>query len=91
MNWRLDQEAGESWISQTFGLFKLKGMFSEFHDNLEEDPRRPRNTRMLGGSALSLSLPSKEFESAKARSWNQDRSSFAMSRQVHACSAIQRK
>jgi hypothetical protein len=57
MNWRLDQEGGESWISQTFGLFKLKGMFSEFHDNLEEDPRRPRNTRMLGGSALSLSLP----------------------------------
>jgi hypothetical protein len=57
MNWRLDQEGGESWISQSFGLFKIKGMFSEFHDNLDEDPGKPRNTRRLGGTALSVSLP----------------------------------
>ena len=56
-NWRLDQEGGESWIAQAFGRFKIKGMFSEFHDNLEEDPHRSRNTRMMGGSALSLDLP----------------------------------
>ena len=56
-NWRLDQEGGESWISQAFGPVKTKGMFSEFHDNLEEDPHRPRNTRLLGGTAFSLSLP----------------------------------
>jgi hypothetical protein len=56
-NWRLDQEGSESWISQTVGPFKIKGMFSEFHDNLEEDPHRPRNMRMQGGSALSLDLP----------------------------------
>lgn len=56
-NWRLDQEGAESWVAQKFGPFKVKGTFSEFHDNVEQDPHRPRNSRMLGGGTLSLALP----------------------------------
>jgi len=55
--WRLDQEGTEMWASQKFGPFRLKALFSNFRDNVAEDPRRPRTTKTLGGPALGISLP----------------------------------
>ena len=56
-NWRPDQEGTETWASQTFGPVRLKALFSNFWDNVEQDPRRPRTTKTLGGTALGFTLP----------------------------------
>ncbi len=56
-NWRLDQEGTEMWASQAVGPLRFKTLFSNFWDNVEEDPRRPRTTKTLGGPALGITLP----------------------------------
>jgi len=56
-NWRLDQEGTETWASQAVGPLRLKALFANFWDNLEQDPRRPRTTKTLGGTALGITLP----------------------------------
>ena len=57
VNWRRDQEGTETWASQSFGFLRLKALFSNFSDNVESDPHRPRTTRTLGGTALGFALP----------------------------------
>ncbi len=56
-NWRADQEGEEFWAAQKFGPLRLKAMFSDFGDNVEADPRRPRTTKTLGGMGLGFTLP----------------------------------
>jgi len=56
-NWRLDQEGTETWASQAVGPLRLKALFANFWDNVEQDPRRPRTTKTLGGTALGITLP----------------------------------
>lgn len=57
VNWRPDQEGAETWASQTLGPLRLKALFSNFSDNVEADPRRPRTARTLAGNALGIALP----------------------------------
>ena len=56
-NWKADQEGEEFWAAQKFGPLRLKAMFSDFGDNVEADPRRPRTTKTLGGMGLGFTLP----------------------------------
>jgi len=56
-NWRLDQEGSEVWVGRTLGSFQVKGLFSDFTDNLENDPRRPRTAKTLAGSSVGYTLP----------------------------------
>jgi hypothetical protein len=46
-NWRLDQEGTETWASRAVGPLRFKALFSNFWDNVEEDPRHPRTTKTL--------------------------------------------
>lgn len=54
MNWRLDQEGTETWVERKFGWVGVKGLLNEYANNVELDPRRPRTTTVLAGSALTF-------------------------------------
>jgi hypothetical protein len=56
-NWRPDQEGSETWASQSFGPLRVKALSSNFWDNIEGDPRRPRTTKTLAGTVLGITLP----------------------------------
>jgi hypothetical protein len=54
MNWRLDQEGTETWVERKFGWVGVKGLLNEYSNNVELDPRRPRTTTVLSGTALTF-------------------------------------
>jgi hypothetical protein len=58
MNWRLDQEGTETWVERKFGWVGVKGLLNEYANNVELDPRRPRTTTVLAGSALTFGTSS---------------------------------
>jgi len=56
-NLRPDQEGSETWASQGFGPLRVKALYSNFRDNIEGDPRRPRTTKTMAGTVLGITLP----------------------------------
>jgi hypothetical protein len=55
---RVDQEGTQSWVERKFGWVSLQAINSEFWNNVDADPRRPRTITSLNGTTASLSIPS---------------------------------
>jgi hypothetical protein len=53
-----DEEGGEAWVERRAGPGRLRLSFSEFSDNVDRDPRRPRITRVQAGVTTALALAS---------------------------------
>ena len=57
--YRLDQEATESWVEHKFSSwFSIKGLHSEYTNNVAMDPNRPRTTTSLNGAETTFMIPS---------------------------------
>ena len=53
-----DQEGGELWAQQKFGMVSVKAFLSEFTNNVAQDPAIPRSTKMQGGTTVNIAPPS---------------------------------
>ncbi len=58
MTLNTDREGTDLWIVWSFGNLSIKPTFKRYHDNLAEDPNRPRFTDTQAGSSLSYTLSS---------------------------------
>jgi hypothetical protein len=49
-----DEDGGEAWMERRFSLARVRLSFSEFSDNVDRDPRRPRVTKVQGGVTAAM-------------------------------------
>jgi hypothetical protein len=53
-----DKAGREVWLSRSIGVFKIKTFLSDYWDNVDFNPNRPRTRKTEGGAALDIALPS---------------------------------
>ena len=53
-----DQEGSQAWLESRAGPMRLKTLVTEYWDNVEGNPHRPRTIKSLMGPAVDLTLPS---------------------------------
>lgn len=52
-----NREGKEIWIDRAFSIFKLKTFISDYWDNVNFDPNRPRTRKTQAGAALDIAFP----------------------------------
>ena len=58
-----DQEGREVWLKKSIGVFQIKTFLSDYWDNVDFNPSRPRIRKTQGGVALDIAIPSFPFVS----------------------------
>jgi hypothetical protein len=56
-----DQEGAGVWLATRSGRVRLRALADAFHDNVLDDPRRPRTATTEAGVRLELPLPSQSL------------------------------
>jgi hypothetical protein len=52
-----NQEGKEIWVNRALGVFKLKTFISDYWDNVNFDPKRPKTRKTEVGAALDIAFP----------------------------------
>jgi hypothetical protein len=52
-----DQKGGEVWLERRIGIGRVRLFLSDFSDNVDRDPARPRTTKTQGGVTTAVTLP----------------------------------
>ena len=52
-----NQEGKEAWITRTLNALKFKTFVSDYWDNINFDPTRPKVRKTLAGAALDIAFP----------------------------------
>ncbi len=52
-----DQEGSSLWLKQSMGVFKITALFSDFVDNVADNPGKPRIRNTQGGITFNVALP----------------------------------
>jgi hypothetical protein len=58
INLKADQARREIWVSRNFGVFEIKTFLSDYWDNVDFNPSRPRIRNKQGGASLDIAIPS---------------------------------
>jgi hypothetical protein len=58
INLKGDQAGREVWASRSIGVFKFKTILSDYWDNVDFNPSRPRIRKTQGGASLDIAIPS---------------------------------
>lgn len=56
-----DQAGREVWLKRNLGVFQIKTFFSDYWDNVDFNPSRPRIRKTQGGASLDIAIPSLPF------------------------------